>query len=93
MTEERVRWKSGQPRRLSVSDPLPHDSQLAFVTCILCDERLGTVDSTRLIVVESPTVPHAKLWHDAPVARVHEPCVSGLSDEILDLILTNTSSE
>lgn len=89
VTEELVRWKSGQPRRLAIFRPLPQNSQLAFTQCVLCDERLGTEKRTQLLIVEPPHVKGSDRWHDAPVERVHESCLDGLSDGVLEMLLTD----
>jgi len=54
--------------------------------CILCDEPLGDEKSTQLLVValDDQQLRH---WHDAEAVRVHEGCLSGMPDALIDLVL------
>lgn len=88
-----IRWRAGEPRRGRVFDPLAADHPATMLPCHGCDQPIGTTVPTQLIAAgpdsEDNQAKHdAGSWYSAAAILLHKGCADALTDEGLDLLIS-----
>lgn len=87
-----VRWRAGEPRRVSTFPPLSADHPSVATACVVCSTTLGTDAPVTLVAVgplddEARERHDAGRWFNAGAAAVHEDCVAQLTEVDLGMLV------